>query len=117
MPHSWGLKKSKMILVFRLYILYIGTYITFAVQSILKRNDDWWWKWSFYVSAVFKEDVVENKPAVFSRLPKNGEVVNGLRPGYEYEYKVRKNLFRIELLYYSNSSTESQCSKNGKTVQ
>ena len=48
----------------------------------------------------------ENKPAVFSRLPKNGEVVNGLRPGYEYEYKVR-----------NNSCRESQCSKNGKIVQ
>ena len=51
----------------------------------------------------------ENKPAasLFSSIPKKGgDIVNGLRPGYEYEYKVR-----------NNSSRESQCSKNGKIVQ
>lgn len=35
----------------------------------------------------------ENKPAasLFSSIPKKGgDIVNGLRPGYEYEYKVKR---------------------------
>ena len=35
----------------------------------------------------------ENKPeaSLFSSIPKKGgDTVNGLRPGYEYEYKVKR---------------------------
>ena len=35
----------------------------------------------------------ENKPeaSLFSNIPKkSGDIVNGLRPGYEYEYKVKR---------------------------
>ena len=50
----------------------------------------------------------ENKPAVFSRLPKNGEVVNGLRPGYEYEYKVKRirKLAMYQSLYFKKLYVE-----------
>ena len=47
----------------------------------------------FYISAIFKKDVEENKPeaSLFSSIPKKGgDIVNGLRPGYEYEYKVKR---------------------------